>query len=209
MNQPDLAYRARQEAQLAAYLDWVRSQPEAPDHELPTRLSTLCQPHQIARMEWLRHHCVGEILEVGCNFGLVLAWVGGHVGLDINQANIDLAWLLNPDKCFNRGDARALPYADDTFDTVMLPEILEHLSWPDGVRRAIAEACRVSRHLILITMPDGAPESPSPEAHSFKHQFLADAPVVKEILSMFPPKSKPHVERQDGFLLIHAYLKHD
>jgi hypothetical protein len=48
------------------------------------------------------------------------------------------------------GDARALPFEDDSFDTVLLAETLEHLENP-GL--AWSEACRVARGRVIMTVP--------------------------------------------------------
>lgn len=45
----------------------------------------------------------------------------------------------------------ALPFADGTFRTVLLLEVLEHLVEP---RRLLKEALRVSSHNLLVTVPD-------------------------------------------------------
>ena len=206
MTQLNPEYRARQDRQLERYLQWTRTQPDAVGHELPTRLTTIFSENQLMRMNWLKSNTTGEVLEVGCNFGAVLAWVGGSTGLDINPNNIELARLLSPDRKFDVGDAAVLPYGDQSFDTVLLPEILEHLSWPAGVDLAVAEACRVARRRVLITMPDGETDSHSPEAESFKHQFLADRDHVADLTRMFPMKARVTTTWNFGFVLIRAAL---
>lgn len=55
------------------------------------------------------------------------------------------------------GDALALPYADDTFDIVLISEVLEHVPEDD---RAIAEVVRVLRPggVAAVTVPRWFPE---------------------------------------------------
>lgn len=189
-------YRDRQKAQLDKFFVWKEAEG---GEELPIQLSTLFKPHQLERIEWLKRNRAGYTLEVGCNWGLVLAYIGGHVGVDISQMNIELARVLSPDAKFYVNDAVALPFLDRTFQTVAVPETLEHLDFPDQVRQAIKEACRVSWHRVLITMPDGAADTP--EATSFKHRFLLDEAVLADLLAMFPP-GKITVERTEVFVLI-------
>lgn len=198
------SYSDRQQAQLQKFLDWVKTEGGV---EGPTQLKTLFKPHQLSRMDWLKANAAGYTLEVGCSYGAVLAYMGGHVGIDIVPMNIELARVLSPDLEFHVGDARKLPFADRTFQTVAIPDTLEHLDFPEGVRLAIQEACRVSWQRVLITMPDGATDSE--DATSFKHRFLLDEPTLAELLQMFPPGGKTTVERTKEFVLIRYDLEAD
>jgi ubiquinone/menaquinone biosynthesis C-methylase UbiE len=51
---------------------------------------------------------------------------------------------------FAVGDAYRLPFADRSFDTVTLLEVLEHLERPSD---AVSEAVRVARERVIITVP--------------------------------------------------------
>lgn len=188
----------RQKQQLGRYLSWMTQEGT---QELPTRLDTMVQPDQISRMEWLKGKCWGEVLEVGCNFGLVSAWCNTKAGIDLNPANVQLAKLLAPERLFEVGDAVRLPFTNGSFDTVMLPEVLEHITW-DEIALAIDEAWRVSCEKILITMPDG--EDDTPNAINFKHQWLCTTEKLVALTMMierFGP-SKIFIEKKGGFVLI-------
>ena len=134
--------------------------------------STIMKPEQRRRLDWLRDNVVGRVLEVGCSWGYALGWVHGDVGVDISPVPLELARLMMPDKHWEVADATSLPFLERSFDTVMLPEVLEHLAFPDEVERAIAEAKRVASHRILITVPDG--DKATEEAECMKHQWLCD-----------------------------------
>ena len=181
MVEKPLNYSERQARQYEIFQQWVRDEG---GQEWPTQLTTLLAEHQRARMDWLRCHVIGSVLEVGCNFGLVLAWVGGHYGVDIHPVNIELARLLAPDRLFQVAGAADLPFADKDFDTVMLPEVLEHLEFPDGVYAAIQEAKRVARVRVLFTCPDGRKDTT--DACSMKHRWLFDDSIAREILTWLP-----------------------
>lgn len=196
------SYSDRQQAQFRKFMAWVKTEGGV---EGPTQLGTLFKPQQLARLAWLKENSDGYILEVGCNFGAVLAYMAGHVGVDISPMNVELARLLSHDAEFHVADATALPFPDKTFQTVAIPETLEHLDFPNGVRRAIQEACRVAWDRVLVTMPDGSADTE--DATSFKHRFLLDEPTLAELLLMFPSGGGTTVERTKEFVLIRHDLK--
>lgn len=185
----------RQREQLQRYLAWVDKEGHI---EGPTRIDTMVKPQQVNRMEWLKEHCIGMVLEVGCNFGIVLAWCGGQAGVDLNPHNIALAKILAPKRNFLVADIRRLPFEDGEFDTVILPDILEHLLWFD-VPQALKEASRVAQRKVLITVPDG--ETDTPEATSFKHTYLATPERVQAMAEKFT-NEKITIERKYGFILM-------
>jgi hypothetical protein len=179
-------YRLRQEEQLKKYAAWVQAQG---GDELPVQLSTYLQANQQERIKILRDQAVGTVLELGCSWGYVLAAVTtenprvivkgtlgvGSVGVDRVEWNILLARILSPGLHFTQADIlTGLPFYDDQrFDTVMLPEVLEHLHWPDEVHSAIDTAKRLARRRVIVTVPNG--EHDTHEATSFKHQWLPTA----------------------------------
>lgn len=146
-------------------------------------------------------YCTPSLALHNCNFGLVLAWVGGHAGVDINPMNIELAKLLAPDREFHVADILDLPFPDKSFDCAMLPEVLEHLDFPDGVRRALTEAERVTKSTVLVTMPDGRQDSD--DACNFKHLYLLDEERAQTLLGMMPGAV---LKYQKGFALVHWQL---
>lgn len=198
----------RQEAQLRRYIAWVEDEGHV---EGPTHLSTLMQPHQKQRLDWLKENVIGpSILECGCSWGYVLAYVNGQVGIDINPMNVTLAKVLSPDREFLTADIRDLPFPSRSFDTVMLPESIEHLGFTtkapsegldmqSDVPKAIAEAKRVARQRILITCPDGRGENP--DATNMKHPFLMDEEHLKRLLLYLWPFPST-VTFQAGFILV-------
>ena len=93
------------------------------------------------------------ILDVGCGPGtqaMIWAADGYEVSaLDINEALVDFARHRAEEKGlkidFRLGSATALPWADNTFDVCLIPELLEHV--PDW-QAVLSEAIRVLK-------PDG------------------------------------------------------
>ncbi|WP_099361311.1 glycosyltransferase [Fredinandcohnia onubensis] len=107
--------------------------------------------------------CSGDVLEVGCASGELSSVIAMHVnnvfGIDIDPVAIELARYkvktFGLSNCyFNLGDGANLSFQDNTFDTVILAEVLEHV--PDPVP-FIEEALRVCKHggRIIISVPKG------------------------------------------------------
>lgn len=186
-----------QREQLAHYLSWVRDEGGI---EGPTHLSTWFKPNQQHRLLWLRHNVVGRVVECGCCYGYVLAFMGGQLGIDWNERSIALAQILNPEAKFLVCDIRRLSLGDDEYDTVVLPDVLEHLAW-ETVPRAIAEAKRVARCRVLITVPNG--ELDTAESTSMKHQWLATKDRIAELKKMLGPWKVSSKTKWD-FVLIKA-----
>ena len=175
----DSAEEARlQREQLERYLRW---QKEEGGIEGPTHIETMFSPEQQQRLAWIKEHCKGSVMELGCGYGFVLAFCGGQIGVDYNPHSILLAHILNPRKIFIEADIRKLPFPDGFVDTVVFADCLEHLPWND-VSIAIAEGLRVCREKILISTPNS--DYGSRTSASFKHQFLLTQPKFEDLLNM-------------------------
>jgi ubiquinone/menaquinone biosynthesis C-methylase UbiE len=96
------------------------------------------------------------VLDVGCGEGIVtrrIAAVAGRrvTGLDAGSPRLQAAWDASGDGVdYLVGDAQALPFEDDAFDLVSLVEMLQLVEDPD---RALAEAVRVARSAVIVTVP--------------------------------------------------------
>jgi len=108
-----------------------------------------------------------SVLEVGCCFGflaLQCAQDGMAVSaLDLCTGALDLLATAAEDFAVPLstvyGDARALPCASESVDTVTLIHLLEHLDESE-VPLALAEALRVARRRVVVAVP--FEEQPSP-----------------------------------------------
>ena len=133
-------YRLKQEAQLAKFQAWKEAQGGL---ELPVTLHTLLKPEQQARISWLAAQAIAPVLEVGTSWGMVLAYIHTqspheyNTGVDIAPWNVELARLLCPQLRFFQDDARSLDFDTGAFSTVILAEVLEHLVFPEDVRKAV------------------------------------------------------------------------
>lgn len=89
--------------------------------------------------QWLGRQASGRVLDVGCADGAMRQHVSStceYVGLDYPDTAID--WYGTRPQVF--GDAGCLSFARDSFNTVLLLDVLEHLTDPAA---AILEARRV------------------------------------------------------------------
>lgn len=96
------------------------------------------------------------VLEVGCGEGEVASRLAvTHplariVALDVDHPVVEEAQRRHPGLAVLTASADRLPFPDDSFDLVVLSEVLEHLDDPDA---ALAEAARVSRSHCIFTVP--------------------------------------------------------
>ncbi len=116
--------------------------------------------------EFLAPHVRGDVLDVGCGVrpydDLFLPRARSYTGLEYPpMADNLIPEIWNLLERFRGvvdvfGDGQRLPFADDSFDTVVAFEVLEHVRNPD---ECLAESSRVLRPdgRILLTVPFVAP----------------------------------------------------
>ena len=97
-----------------------------------------------------------DILDAGCGEGFLIQSLHCSVpdrsliGLDTSQAALDHAKQRNPEITFLLGSIYALPFEDHSVHTILLSEVLEHLSDPVA---ALSEVQRVAASTIVISVP--------------------------------------------------------
>lgn len=124
------------------FSDWYEDHRHGGYHELIDDLES----------DLLRNYVVDkEVLEVGCGTGLILRRIEPvarrSVGLDLSAGMLEQAAERELDVV--QGDARALPFADESFDVVCSFKVLAHVP---NVEDAVREMVRVTRpggHLLL------------------------------------------------------------
>ena len=103
-----------------------------------------------------------KVLDVGCNTGILLIPLlekgVDAIGVDISKSDIRKAQKKLQAKGFSSSlvliaDAKKLPFKNDSFDIVLLSDILEHVSEPELVAK---ETCRVVKQNgnIYATVPN-------------------------------------------------------
>jgi spore maturation protein CgeB/SAM-dependent methyltransferase len=161
------------------------------------------------RIHWICSQAIGqEILDVGCSQGIVCQILGREgfrcTGVDIEAGSLAIAQkaLAQEDEIVQRrvtfqvADASQLPFKDESFDTVVLGEILEHLTHPAKV---LAEAKRVLRDggRLVVTVPHGLNIS-----HDHKRSFY---PI--SLLGLLQPFFKTHSVDTLSHYIIYTGLK--
>ena len=107
--------------------------------------------HYRAFVRFARRHAGSSILDLGCGFGAYSAALIDEgrkcVGCDVNLEYLRTANkrvpVVNVDG--------SLPFRDRSFDSIMIFEVLEHVANTESV---LAEAFRVARRNVLITVPN-------------------------------------------------------
>ncbi|TWT43715.1 Ubiquinone biosynthesis O-methyltransferase [Phycisphaerae bacterium RAS1] len=145
-----------------------------------TRTQRVCQD----RIHWMCSRVRGErVLDIGCSQGIASMILGreGHhvVGVDVDAEALRFAEedrRRGPEDIRERVEFRLvgsgrLPFDDGAFDTVLLGEILEHLTRPELV---LAEARRVLRPdgRVVITVPFGVHPDPDHKRTFFLRSFI-------------------------------------
>jgi|GEM_PF-1056062 len=100
--------------------------------------------------------CIGSTLDVGCANGDSTVIMKKHnpsldlKGMELTDWGYEEAIKNHPELRFVQGDAKQLPFSDQSFDTVVLDHIIEHFSDPVPL---ILEAKRVARKRVVIGIP--------------------------------------------------------
>lgn len=116
----------------------------------------------------------GRVLDVGCGIGDFLKFRPGTVGVDVNAHTVD--WCRRQGLDCRLMDADRLPFADGSFDAVVLDNVLEHLAEPQPllaeIRRVLVPGGR-----LLIGVP-----GPRGYACDADHKVFYDAADLERVL---------------------------
>lgn len=93
-----------------------------------------------------------RLLSVGCSYGMELQKVSKMlninkaIGIDISEITIKMAEKVSSSCIFIVGDACYLPFNNDSFDLVILSDIIEHIEQPEIL---LKEAQRVAKYAVM------------------------------------------------------------
>jgi len=117
-----------------------------------------------------------SVLEIGVGDSVVSSYFKRNT--DILYKTMDIDKELEPDVI---GSVLDIPFENDSFDTVCIFEVLEHLPFSD-FERALKELKRVSRDNVIISLPHFGPPV----------QFFVKIPFIRLKLFFKIPFYKEH-----------------
>ena len=79
----------------------------------------------------------GRVLDVGCGEMITTRRIPGAVGMDLDQGDA-------------RGSVYALPFKDESFDTVLFSEVIEHLRRPWAAIVEIRRVLKTGGRIIML-----------------------------------------------------------
>lgn len=136
---------------------------------------------QKERIQWLKDVSRGKVLEIGCSTGYVLDYVGGGVGVDIDDLRLEYARSRYHRSQFLKADGSALPFSDKEFDTVLIPDILEHVDY-EYARSIVKEATRVGKRLIITVPNAGKPNYDKALVENPEHRWFPTEQMMYDLL---------------------------
>jgi len=102
----------------------------------------LLTKYDILRFGEIAKYCEGDVLDVGCGERKLKESLNKectYIGIDIDMTGESY------------GDVYDLPFSDNSFTTVVLSEVLEHLVYP---LKALTELRRVSSNIVIVSIPN-------------------------------------------------------
>jgi 2-polyprenyl-3-methyl-5-hydroxy-6-metoxy-1,4-benzoquinol methylase len=130
-----------------------------------------------ARIQVTARLCRGKVLELGCGTGALTGCISTKglevVGVDKNRTKIEQARLDHPHIRFVAADILDLPAGLGHFDTVLLPEILEHVRLEVGQQMLdVAWSLVTPEGRLIVTVPNEDCIPHPNHVQSFDRRFL-------------------------------------
>ena len=119
----------------------------------------------------------GKCLDLGCSIGDFLNYKKDVIGVDINKYNVDYcnsrgleAYLMKIDK---------LPFDSNSFDSILLDNVLEHLNSPEKLIYEISRVIKKSGNFVI-----GVPGKKGFD-HDLDHKVFYDEIHLEKFISKF------------------------
>ncbi len=164
---------------------------------------------QDRRLDLIRR-CVrlegARILDVGCGIGAYVekfrALDADAFGVDVDFEKLDEARRDKQSRMASRPSlavsvSETLPFAENTFDAVLLHEVIEHV---DNDRETIREAHRVAKRggSVIVFAPNRLYPFETHGAYFGKHYVFGNIPCVGYLPDSLRRKFAPHVRAYRG-----------
>lgn len=155
----------------------------------------------------LAQHLSGRVLDVGCGIGDFLEYRPETVGVDINPHAVD--WCRQRGLHVRLMDEDRLPFEDDSFDGVVLDNVLEHLTEPrvllSEILRVLAPAGR-----LLVGVPGRRGYACDPDHKVFYDEasleyLMAAAGFLRKTTFHMPFKNRWLEDRLPQYCLYGVY----
>jgi len=90
------------------------------------------------------------VIEIGCGMGTLLAalFPAHGVGIDVSPRMVEIAAAKHPSLIFRVADAEAFD-PGETFDYVIIPDVIEHLSDTEAMFLSARKACHSGTRVIV------------------------------------------------------------
>jgi len=149
------------------------------------------------RIEFLIKNTDGNVLEVGCATGYILSKVcKSGTGVDIREDRLIYAKIKYPHLNFTLASGEDMPFKNNSFDTVLLPDILEHVEY-NIAKEIVKESLRVGKK-VIITVPN----STSKWINNPEHKWI---PTIKNINNLLIDPYNYDIKETNDF--IYAVVK--
>ena len=95
------------------------------------------------------------VLEAGCGSGAMANWLQGNWNSKVIGIDFSLYALTRAKKKYSagyvQGDLERLPFKDDSFDTVLLFDVLEHIVYPEMMFKEFHRVLKKGGHFIIVS----------------------------------------------------------
>lgn len=158
-------------------------------------------PAAVRRYRATADLCHGRVVELGCGRGHLTRMIRDRrlevVGLELNACKVTEARRLWPDIPFLRADIRRVPLRNESFDTAIIAEVLEHVPEPIG-DEMLAQAWALLR-------PSGRLIVSVPNEDCIPHSNHVRTFTCKGLVDMLRPFGTPVVVSGQPFKWLMAY----
>lgn len=97
------------------------------------------------------------ILDIGCGAGIILSEIddsNSKIGFDINESQLRLTKKIDPDILAYVGNMYSIPHKENSFDVVILSNILEIADQKDNLLKNISNLLK-DKGVMFFTTPNG------------------------------------------------------